>query len=147
MARRNMTKQTKKRLGIAVVLILIIGGLLMVQRRTPFDIFLTKDYTIVTKDEQIAYLKQHEQKMTDYVMSENSKVTSVQWDWDSLKIEAGGGPITSNNWIAIEAKFNNIKDSSFMAQWPLKDEKYFPKISDIFLSQPLRVNGGTKIYE
>ncbi|MCJ2002782.1 hypothetical protein [Pseudolactococcus carnosus] len=38
----------------------------MVQRKTPFDIFLTKDYTVVTKDEQIAYLKQHEVEMTDH---------------------------------------------------------------------------------
>ena len=142
-------KHKKLVVGITITILAsgIIGGIIMTQMKTPFDIFLIKDFTKPTKDEQINYLKKYEQKMTDYVMSENSKVTSVQWDWDSLKIEAGGGPITSNNWIAIEAKFNNIKDSSFMAQWPLKDEKYFPKISDIFLSQPLRVNGGTKIYE
>ena len=133
-------------IGIFVIII-VIGGVLMTQRKTPFDIFLTKDYTIVTKDEQIAYLKRHEKEMTDFVKSKNAKVTSVQWDWGSVKVETGGGPITSDSWISIEAKFNEIIDSSLMAQWPLEDEKKFPKMSDIFLSQPLRIDGGSKPYE
>ncbi len=142
-----MTTQTKKQLGIILVLVLIIGIIFMIQRNTPVDLFLAKDHTTPTKADQIAYLKKHEKEMTDYIKSQNPKVTSVQWDWKSVKIETGGGPITSNDWITIEAKFNNIKDSSLMVQWPLKDEKNFPKISDIFLSQPLRVDGGTKLYE
>ena len=58
--------------------------------KTPFDIFLIKDFTKPTKDEQINYLKKYEQKMTDYVKSENSKVESVQWDWDSLDVGVAG---------------------------------------------------------
>ena len=58
--------------------------------KTPFDIFLIKYFTKPTKDEQINYLKKYEQKMTDYVKSENSKVESVQWDWDSLDVGVAG---------------------------------------------------------
>ena len=141
-----MKKRIKILLIILIPIVLITGGLLM-KLGTPFDIFLTKDFTKPTKIEQIDYLKEHEEEMTNFVKKQNSKVTSVQWDWDSLKVETGGGPITSNTWISIEAKFNDIKDSSMMLQWPLRDEKSFPKISDMFLSQPLRIDGGTKFYE
>ena len=117
----------------------------MVQRKTPFDIFLTKDYTVVTKDEQIAYLKQHEQKMTDYVMSENSKVTSVQWDWDSVKVEevkpnAGGFPTGDKyNVMSIDGRFNVIKDSHFKITWQLSKNSYYPKISAMFFTQDLSI--------
>ena len=147
MTRRNMTRQTKKRLGIAVVLILIIGGLLMVQRKTPFDIFLTKDYTVVTKDEQIAYLKQHEAEMTDAMLDD--KVKNVQWQWDTVKVGTigNGTPQGAGTVLTINGKFNGIKDSSFTISFELENAKSFPSMNDMMLMQPLRINGGTDLYE
>lgn len=148
-----MTKKTKKRLGIALVLILIIGGLFMVQRKTPFYIFLTKKYTKPTQEEQIAYLKKHEEEMTDYVKSQNSKVTSVQWDWQSLEVrevqpDAGGIP-TGDKYsvLSIKGKFNSIKDSDFEISWELSKDSFYPKISAMFLTQDLTIDGGSKPYE
>ena len=125
-------------------IVLITGGLLM-KLGTPLDHFLTHAYTRVTKEEQIAYLKKNEQKMTDYVKKQNQKVTSVQWDWESVEVQSGGGPIKSETWIGIEGGFNEIEGSNFDLQWPLKNEKSYPKISDMFIVQPLRI-GGT-LYE
>ena len=124
-------------------IVLIIGGVLM--KNTSLGHFLIYEHVIVTKQEQIAYLKKNEQKMTDYVKKQNQKVTSVQWDWESVEVQSGGGPIKSETWIGIEGGFNEIEGSNFDLQWPLKNEKSYPKISDMFIVQPLRI-GGT-LYE
>ena len=144
-----MTTQTKKRLGIAVVLILIIGGLLMVQRKTPFDIFLTKDYTVVTKDEQIAYLKQHEAEMTEGVRGWNPKINSIQWKWDTTEVGSiGNGTPQGAGWmLTISGEFNDIKNSDFQIGFELKNKKSFPNINSFYQMQPFRIDGGTKIYE
>ena len=138
-----MKKRTKILLVILMPIVLIIGGVLM--KNTSLGHFLIYEHVIVTKQEQIAYLKKNEQKMTDYVKKQNQKVTSVQWDWESVEVQSGGGPIKSETWIGIEGGFNEIEGSNFDLQWPLKNEKSYPKISDMFIVQPLRI-GGT-LYE
>ena len=68
-----------------------------------------------TKQDYITYLKKHEQEMTDYVISENPKVTSVQWDWDSVDVgPAGlGQPFDDEMALSINGKFNQIENSRF----------------------------------
>lgn len=82
----------KKRLMIITamgfVVFLIFGTVWGQKNPTP---------TLNLYEKRIAYLKEHEQEMTDYVKSENPKVENVQWDWDSVEIEtiqpdAGGIP-------------------------------------------------------
>jgi predicted carbohydrate-binding protein with CBM5 and CBM33 domain len=86
--RENNEKRNKNITYYLITIGLITGGLLM-KLGTPFDHFLTHDYTRVTKQDQIDYLKKNEQKMTDYI-KQNSKVTSVQWDWESVEVHRGG---------------------------------------------------------
>ena len=138
-----MKKRIKILLVILIPIVLIIGGVLM--KNTSLGHFLIYEHVIVTKQDQIDYLKKHEQEMTDYVKKQNQKVTSVQWDWESVEVQSGGGPIKSETWIGIEGGFNEIEGSNFDLQWPLKNEKSYPKISDMFIVQPLRI-GGT-LYE
>ena len=42
------------------------------------------------KKEQLDYLKEHEQKVIDLVKAQNSKVESVQIDWDQTQWGDGG---------------------------------------------------------
>ena len=42
------------------------------------------------KKEQLDYLKEHEQKIIDLVKAQNSKVESVQIDWDQTQWSDGG---------------------------------------------------------
>ena len=37
------------------------------------------------KKEQIAYLKEHEQEIVDYVKDQSPKIESVQIDWDDVR--------------------------------------------------------------
>ncbi|MGT2950794.1 hypothetical protein BU202_05080 [Streptococcus cuniculi] len=108
-----------------------------------------------TRDKQIAYLKEHEQEMTDYVKSQNPKVESVQWDWDSVIVEeiqpdAGGIPIGKKyNQLDIKGKFNNINDSKFTVSFEVDKKKSLPYINTVNITQDLRIlkNGGWDLYE
>ena len=42
------------------------------------------------KKEQVAYLKEHEQEIVDFVKAQSPKVKSVQIDWNSMQIEESG---------------------------------------------------------
>ncbi len=147
-----MKKRIKILLVILIPIVLITGGLLM-KLGTPFDIFLTKDFTKPTKTEQIDYLKEHEEEMTNFVKKQNAKITSVQWDWDSLEVQefqpnAGGIPTGEKyNTMSIYGKFNNIVDSSFQIEWILAKHSYYPKISGMYITQDLTIDGGSKPYE
>lgn len=115
--------------------------------------FFTKESesTKTTREQQIIYLKEHKQEMTDYIKSQNSKVTSVEWDWDSVKVvavqpDAGGIHVGEKHYeLRIEGKFNSIENSSFISIAQLEDENSYPKIKAFYLSQPLRVGG--RLYE
>ena len=122
---------------------------------TPFDHFLTHDYTKVSKNDQIAYLKKHEKEMTDYVKSQNLKVTSVQWDWESVKVETvqpnAGGISTGDkyNEMTIEGGFNDIKESSVTLNFDYDIDKVFPSINDMMWSSDslrvVKVINGVKV--
>ncbi|WP_423202031.1 hypothetical protein, partial [Lactococcus lactis] len=135
---------------IGIFIFLLVGGIIvMAQLGTPFDHFLTKDYATPTKEEQIAYLKKHEDEMTKGVEGWNSKITSVQWQWDTVKVEQiGNGTPQGGGWIlTIDGEFNEIKDSSFQIGFELETKKSFPNINNFYQMQDFRIEGGTKLYE
>ncbi|WP_172209723.1 hypothetical protein [Pseudolactococcus hodotermopsidis] len=121
----------------------------MTQMKTPFDIFLTKDYTKPTKEEQINYLKKHEQEMTKGVEGWNPKIKSIQWQWDTVDVgQIGNGTPQGGGWmLTIEGRFNEMKDSSFTIGFELKNEKSFPDMNNFYQMQDFRIEGGTKLYE
>ncbi|MDG4967491.1 hypothetical protein OGZ37_13085 [Lactococcus lactis] len=115
----------------------------MAKLGTPFDHFLTKDYATPTKEEQVAYLKKHEEEMTKGVEGWNSKITSVQWDWEDLDVEQiGNGTPQGGGWIlTIGGGFNEIVDSNFTIAFELKDKKSFPNMNNFYQMQPFRIGG------
>ena len=145
-----MKKQTKIILGVSIVLVLLVGGIIvMTQINSPFDVFLSKDYTKPTKAEQIAYLKKYEQEMTKGVEGWNSKIKSVQWQWDTVNVgQIGNGTPQGGGWmLTIDGEFNEIKDSSFQIGFELKSEKSFPNMDNFYQMQDFRIDEGTKLYE
>ncbi|MGT2950795.1 hypothetical protein BU202_05075 [Streptococcus cuniculi] len=106
---------------------------------------------ISTRDKQIAYLKEHEQEMTDYVKSQNPKVESVQWDWESIEQReiqpnAGGIP-TGKKYkeVTIKGVFNNIERSNFRVGLKVSPTTGYPEMENIYLKSPFRVGG--RLYE
>ena len=77
--------------------IVFLGGKIMTMTKRPEQkITASSSKKVVQKTkeeikkEQIAYLKEHEQEIVDFVKAQNPKVESVQIDWNSMQIEESG---------------------------------------------------------
>ena len=75
----------------------------------------TKEDKEATKQKQIAYLKEHEKEIEDFVKSKNSKIESVQVNWSDIRWgEAGNGtPQGGGEIIELYGGFNHIKNSGW----------------------------------
>ena len=104
-----MKKRTK--IMTVVISLALIGGGIMLNNnyKTNGNIF---DFTS-REDRQLAYLKEHEQEIIDFVKSVNPKVESVQIDWDETKWIQGGHMFETKYAIYIFGGFNNLEESEW----------------------------------
>ena len=87
-------------LWLVIALVVFGGGAWMAQKTNLFG-----GITLSPRAKQLAYLKEHEEEMANFIKSRNPKVESVQFDWDSMKVEnigngtpQGGGYIITFGW-------------------------------------------------
>ena len=82
------------------------------------------------KKEQVAYLKEHEQEIVDYVKAQNPKVESVQIDWNSMQIEESGNgtPQGGGYNLSISGQINQLKNTKFSVDFYLEDQNSIPTI-------------------
>ena len=129
----------KKRTLLWLVLALVVfgGGAWMAQETNLFG-----GITLSPRAKQLAYLKEHEEDMADFVKALSPKVESVQFDWDSPQ---GGGYI-----ITLDGRINNNKDTEFTLGIPLKrNSNEVPEELVIYEMQPIRIlrDGGWFLYD
>ena len=113
---------------VAVMASLVIeGAIIIVQNK---DLFT--DRTKQEKKEeqephekQLAYLKKHEEEIKEFVKSQNSKIETVQIDWnETMWEEVGNGtPQGGGDIIDVYGTFNNIEESGWNVTIPIKDGK------------------------
>ena len=119
---KNMRKQINN-LIIALAFILTIGCLVGCvkqereksrQERTATS-SSTKEDREAIKQKQLAYLKEHEKEIVDFVKSKSSKVESVQIYWDETQwIDGGNGtPQGGDEVIEIFGTVNQLEDSGW----------------------------------
>ena len=139
----------KKRTLLWLILALVVfgGGAWMAQETNLFGgVFLSP------RAKQLAYLKEHEEEMANFIKSRNPKVESVQFDWDSMEVgQIGNGtPQGGGYMLTFKGRINNIKESSFTLGFPLDNNRYsLPNLERISEMQPIRIlrDGGWFIYE
>ena len=112
----------KKRTLLWLILALVVfgGGAWMAQETNLFGgVFLSP------RAKQLAYLKEHEEEMANFVKSWNSKVESVQFDWDSMEVgQVGNGtPQGGGDIIDVYGTFNNIDNSGWHVMIIVDDGK------------------------
>lgn len=75
----------------------------------------TKEDVEVIKQKQVAYLKEHEQEIVDFVKSKSSKIESVQIYWEETQwIDGGNGtPQGGDEVIEIFGTVNQLEDSGW----------------------------------
>ena len=79
----------KKRTLLWLILALVVfgGGAWMAQKTNLFG-----GITLSPRAKQLAYLKEHEEDMADFVKALSPKVESVQFNWDSMEVgQVGNG--------------------------------------------------------
>ena len=110
----------------------------------------TKEDKKTIKQKQLAYLKEHEKEIGDFVKAQNPKVESVQIDWNSMQIEESGNgtPQGGGYNLSISGQINQLKNTKFSVDFYLEDQNSIPTIkkmgmlNDIYIEE----NGGWKIF-
>ena len=141
-------KSRKITLTIAsIVALLIVGGCTVKQKENT-----KQDKTNVsssTKDlkedeetikkKQLNYLKEHKQKVIDLVKAQNSKVESVQIDWDHTQW-SDGGLTTPEYYMNIYGRINHIEESSWRVDIPINEDNTL-NIDEMYLGSDIRIGG------
>ena len=130
-------------LWLVIALVVFGGGAWMAKEA---NLFLSP------RAKQLAYLKEHEEEMANFIKSRNPKVESAQFDWDSMEVgQVGNGtPQGGGYMLTFKGRINNIKESSFTLGFPLDNDGYsLPNLERISEMQPIRIlrDGGWFIYE
>ena len=105
----------------------------------------TEEDTEGIKQKQLAYLKEHEQEIVDFIKTQSPKVESVQIDWNSMQIEESGNgtPQGGDEMILIFGGFNQNPESSWRVDVVVEDGKI--NLKTMSLGQYLRMGG--RIFE
>ena len=72
------------------------------------------------KKEQIAYLKEHEQEIIDYVKAQSPKIESVQIDWDETQM-SDGGMFNPEYYMNVFGRINHIENSGWGVDIPMNE--------------------------
>ena len=110
----------------------------------------TKEDKEAIKQMQLAYLKEHEKEILDFVKAQNPKVESVQIDWNSMQIEESGNgtPQGGGYNLSISGKINQLENTKFSVDFYLEDQNSIPTIKKMGLLNDIYIeeNGGWKIF-
>ena len=124
----------KKRALILLVLsIVVFGGGAWLAQET--NLFLSP------RAKQLAYLKEHEEEIKEFVKSLDHKVESVQIDWDETMWEkvGNGTPQGGGNVVIVGGGFNNIEGSTWQVIFEIEDGRV--AFDTMMQGGPLRVGG------
>ena len=108
----------KKRTLLCLVLALVVfGGGAWMAKET--NLFLSP------RTKQLAYLKEHEEDMADFVKAQNPKIESVQIDWRQTQWDkvGNGTPQGGGDIIDVYGTFNNIDNSGWHVMIIVDDGK------------------------
>ena len=95
----------------------------------------TKEDKETIKQKQLAFLKEHEQEIVDLVKAQNSKVESVQIDWDQIQW-SDGGITTPEYYINVFGGINHIDDSGWGIDIPINDDQSINMREMFMLHEP-----------
>ena len=130
-----MKKRTKI-MTVVVALALIGGGIMFTNNyKTNGNLF---DFTS-REDRQLAYLKEHEQEIVDFVKSVNPKVESVQIDWNDVR-RSDGMAFETSEFVHLYGEFNHNHETSWHVQIEIKEDGYID-LENMILVNGLRIGG------
>ena len=142
----------KRRLELFLIIFLpilgvvFLGGKIMnLTKRPEQKITTTSSKKVVKKSEeeikkeQLDYLKEHEQEVVDLVKAQNSKVESVQIDWDHTQW-SDGGLTTPEYYMNVYGGINNIEESSWGVDIPINEDNTL-NLDEMYIGSDIRIGG------
>ena len=151
-------EEMKRQLELFLIILLpilgivFLGGKIMTLTKRPEQkITASSSKKVVQKSkeeikkEQIAFLKEHEQEIVDFVKAQNPKVESVQIDWDQTQwgVAGNGTPQGGDEMILIFGGFNQNPESGWRVDLVVEDGKI--NLKTMSLGQNLSI--GQEIFE
>ena len=91
------------------------------------------------KKKQLDYLKEHEQKVIDLVKAKNSKVESVQIDWDQTQW-GDGGLTTPEYYMNVYGRINNIEESGWGVNIPINEDNTL-NMDEMYIGSDINIGG------
>jgi hypothetical protein len=130
----------------------IAGGVIIVsQKQSIFSNDTQSSKQLSAREKQLAYLREHEKDMADFVKSLSPKVKSVQFDWESMEVgQVGNGtPQGGGYMLTLRGKVNQNEQTKFMVGFSLDNANSTPKEFGIYEMQPIRIyrDGGWYYYD
>ena len=124
---------TKRTLLCLVLALVVFGGGAWMAKET--NLFLSP------RAKQLAYLKEHEEEIKDFVKSQNPKIESVQINWHETKWEkvGNGTPQGGGEVVSIFGEFNNLKESDWNVIIEIKEGKV--DLESMGISNGIRLGG------
>ena len=144
----GLMKSRKIMLTIASIAVLLnVGGCTVKQKddtkqRKTITASPTKDLKEdeeTIKKKQLDYLKEHEQKVIDLVKAQNSKVESVQIDWDQTQW-SDGGLTTPEYYMNVYGRINNIEESGWGVDIPINEDNTL-NLDEMYIGSDIDIGG------
>ena len=141
-------EEMKRRLELFLIILLPILGLVFLggkiihlTKRPEQKITASSSKKVVQKSEeeikkeQIAFLKEHEQEIVDFVKAQNLKIESVQIDWDETQM-SDGGLTTPEYYMNVFGGINHIDDSGWGIDIPINNDQSINMREMFMLHEP-----------
>ncbi len=126
-----------------IALVIGVGSLHMLKQSNLFSD--GKADLRTTKEKQLDYLKKHQDEIKNFIKSQNSKIESVEINWEETNWEeiGNGTPRGAGEIVNVYGRFNHIEDSSWNVTFLVKDNEVVP--NSMSLANDLYVGG--RIFE
>ncbi|MBP2621807.1 hypothetical protein DHL47_10875 [Streptococcus panodentis] len=131
-----------------------LGGYIISQKRNHQEKIIIssskKGNKEAIRQQQLAYLKKHEQEIIDFVKAQSPKVESVQIDWGSMRVgQSGNGTPQGGGYnLAISGKVNNLDNTKFSVDFYIEHQDSIPNTGEMGMFNKIYIieNGVWKIF-
>ena len=145
-------EEMKRRLELFLIILLpilglvFLGGKIMTLNKRPEQkVTASSSKKVVQKSEeeikkeQVAYFKEHEQEIVDFVKAQNPKVESVQIDWDQTQW-SDGGLTTPEYYMNVYGGINHIEESGWGVDIPINEDNTL-NLDEMYIGSDIRIGG------
>ena len=99
----------------------------------------TKEDKKTIKQKQLAYLKEHEKEIVDFVKAQSPKIKSVQIDWDHTQW-SDGGLTTPEYYMNVFGRINQIEESGWRVDIPINEDNTL-NLDEMYIGSDIDIGG------